>query len=78
MSSEIAQILYAITQEYEASKRGLEGLSYGTTRHDFIQQKTAAIGQYHTHLEELVGPERAITMIANTIWTPAEQREVPN
>jgi hypothetical protein len=73
MISEVAQILRTIEQEYEASKRGLEGLSSGSARHDFIQQKTENIAKHHDHLCHLVGPEKAIAMIANTIWTPTDQ-----
>ena len=71
--SEIAQILHQIEQEYESSKRGLEGLASGTARHDFIQAKTEAIANCHAHLTKLVGPEQAIALIAGTIWTPADQ-----
>jgi hypothetical protein len=76
-TSEIAQILHQIDQEYQASKRGLEGLASGTARHDFIQRKTEAIGQCHEHLSKLIGPEQAIALIANTIWTQPEQGVTP-
>ena len=71
--SEIAQILKQIDQEYQASKLGLEGLASGTPRHDFISKRTENIGRHHEHLAELVGPEQAIALIANTIWTPTDQ-----
>ncbi len=71
--SDVAQILKQIEQEYQASKQGLEGLASGTARHDFISKKTENIGKHHDHLTELVGPEQAITLIANTIWTSVEQ-----
>ena len=71
--SEMARILLQIEQEYEASKRGLEGLASGTARHDFIQAKTEAIANCHAHLTKLVGPEEAIALIAETIWTSTEQ-----
>ena len=73
MSSEVTHILKQIEQEYQASKRGLEGLASGTTRHDFISKKAENIGKHHDHLTELVGPEQAIALIANTIWTQSEQ-----
>jgi hypothetical protein len=73
MSSEVARILKNIEQEYQASKCALEGLSSGNARHDFISQKTQNIGKYHERLVELIGPEQAISIIANTIWTPADQ-----
>jgi hypothetical protein len=71
--SEIAEIKQRIQAEYEAAQQGLSGLSSGTARHDFIQAKTEMIGQYHEQLVELVGPEQAIALIANTIWSPADQ-----
>jgi hypothetical protein len=73
MDSEVTQLLRQIEQEYQASKRGLEGLASGTARHDFIQKRAENIGQCHEHLSELIGPEEAIALIANTIWTPTEQ-----
>jgi hypothetical protein len=73
MSSEVARILKNIEQEYEASKCALEGLSSGSARHDFISQKTQNIAKHHERLVELIGPEQAISSIANTIWTPADQ-----
>jgi hypothetical protein len=77
MMSEVARILKQIEQEYQASKCGLEGLASGMARHDFISKKTETIGKHHEQLAELVGPEQAIAMIANTIWTPIDQRIAP-
>jgi hypothetical protein len=71
--SEVARLLNQIEQEYQASKRGLEGLASGTARHDFINQKTENIGKHHERLVELVGSEQAITLIATTIWAPPDQ-----
>jgi hypothetical protein len=75
--SDVSRILKQIEQEYESSKRGLEGLASGTTRHDFIQQRAENIGQCHEHLSNLIGPEQAIALIANTIWTPRDQGVAP-
>jgi len=75
--SDVAQILKQIEQEYQASKRGLEGLASGSARHDFISKKTENIGKHHDHLTELVGPEQAIALIANTIWTPVDLGVAP-
>ena len=72
-NSEVAQLLRQIEQEYQSSKRGLEGLASGTARHDFIQAKTEAIANCHMQLTKLVGPEQAIAIIAETIWTPTDQ-----
>jgi hypothetical protein len=41
--SEVARLLGQIEQEYQASKRGLEGLASGTARHDFISIRTENI-----------------------------------
>jgi hypothetical protein len=71
--SDIACILKQIEQEYQASKQGLEGFASGTARHDFIQKRAENIGQCHEQLADLIGPEQAIALIANTIWTPTDQ-----
>jgi hypothetical protein len=71
--SEVSRLIKQIEQEYQASKRGLEGFASGTARHDFIQKRAETIGQCHEELTELLGPEEAIALIANTIWTPADR-----
>jgi hypothetical protein len=71
--SEISQIRQQIQAEYDAAKQGLSGLASGNARHDFIQSKTETIGQYHEQLVKLVGPEEAIALIADTIWSPADK-----
>jgi hypothetical protein len=71
--SEVARILTQIEQEYQASKRGLEGFASGTARHDFIQTRTENIGHCHERLSELLGTEQAIALIAATIWTQTDQ-----
>jgi hypothetical protein len=71
--SEVAQIRAQIQAEYEAAKQGLSGFASGTARHDFISAKTTNIGKCHEQLVELLGPEQAISIIANTIWTPTDQ-----
>jgi hypothetical protein len=73
MTSDIARILYTINQEYEASKNGLEGFSSGSARHDFISKRSENIGKQHETLSQIVGPEKAIALIADTIWTPTDQ-----
>ncbi|MBV9616282.1 MAG: hypothetical protein JO031_12565, partial [Ktedonobacteraceae bacterium] len=57
----------------QASKLGLEGLASGRARHEFIHARTENIGKCHEQLAQLVGPEQAISIIANTIWTAADQ-----
>lgn len=71
--SEIARILQQIDQEYRASKNALEGFASGAARHDFIQSKTETISKQYEHLATLVGADQAIILVANAIWTPADQ-----
>jgi hypothetical protein len=71
--SEVARILQQIESEYHASEQGLMGLACGTARHDFISAKTTAIGKHHEKLVELLGPEQAISIIANVIWSPIDR-----
>lgn len=71
--SEVAQILWQIEHEYQASKRVLTDFASGAARHDFIQAKAENIGKQHEKLVKLLGPEEAIALIANTIWTPTDQ-----
>lgn len=75
--SEVARLLAQISTEYQAAQRGLSGLSSGGARHDFISARTENIGKCHEELVELVGPEQAISIIAQTIWSPADQRAAP-
>ena len=37
--SEVARLLLRISQEYEAAQRGLTGLAFGTSKHEFITAK---------------------------------------
>ena len=71
--SEVAWIRRQIQDEYEAAKQGLLGLASGTAKHDFINARTENIGRHHEMLVELLGPEQAISMIANTIWSVTDQ-----
>lgn len=75
--SEVARLLAQISAEYQAAQSGLSGLSSGVARHDFISARTENIGKCHEDLTELVGSEQAISFIAQTIWSPADQRAVP-
>lgn len=75
--SEVARLLAQISTEYQAAQNGLSGLSSGGARHDFISARTENIGKCHEELTELVGPDQAISIIANVIWTPADQGTAP-
>ena len=69
--SEVARLLSQISVEYEAAQRGLMGLSYGTSQHDFITARMENIGQIHSQLRSLVG-DTAIAMIADQLNTTSQ------
>lgn len=46
--SEIAQLREQIAAEYKTARLGLEGLRYGTARHDFITARIERMGDLHT------------------------------
>ncbi len=56
--SEVAQLKSRIVEEYEAGKRGLEGLAE-TARHDFIRQRTENMSLCHSQLVALIGKAQA-------------------
>lgn len=66
--SEVARLLSQISAEYEAAQRGLTGLSYGISQHDFITARMENMGRIHTQLQSIVG-DSAIAMIAETLNT---------
>jgi ABC-type Fe2+-enterobactin transport system substrate-binding protein len=68
--SEVARLLSQISVEYEAAQRGLMGLSYGMSQHDFITARMENMGQIHSQLELLVGGDAAIAMIADRLNSP--------
>jgi hypothetical protein len=64
--SEVSRLLAQINDEYEAAQRGLYGLSYGNSRHDFITARLEHMGQLHNELREIVGDD-AIALIAEEL-----------
>ena len=77
MQSEVTHLLRQIEQEYQAAQQGPTGLASGTARHDFITSKAENMRKCHEKLIEIIGPEQAIALIANTIWTQSEQGVAP-
>ena len=65
--SEVARLLAQIRAEYEAAGRGLSGLAYGTSRHDFVTQKMNTVGKLHEELKALVGETPAIALIVEQL-----------
>jgi hypothetical protein len=64
--SEVARLLSQISEEYEAAQRGLTGLSYGMSQHDFITARMENMGQLHSQLQTIVG-DAAIAMVADRL-----------
>jgi hypothetical protein len=66
--SEVARLLCQIGEEYEAAKRGMTGLAYGMSQHEFITARMEHMGQLHNQLQTIVG-DCAIAMIADQLNT---------
>ena len=64
--SEVAQLLSQISEEYEAAQRGLNGLAYGASKHEFVTKRMENMGRLHGQLQSLVG-DLAIAMIAEQL-----------
>lgn len=64
--SEVARLLSQISAEYEAAQRGLTGLSYGTSQHEFITKRMENIQHLHVQLQTLVG-DTAIVLVATQL-----------
>ena len=64
--SEVARLLAQISAEYEAAQRGLSGLAYGTSQHEFITARMENLGQLHNQLQSIVGDD-AIGMVVDTL-----------
>jgi hypothetical protein len=64
--SEVARLLSQISAEYEAAQRGLTGLAYGTSKHEFITTRMENMGHIHSELQSIVG-DVAIALIADTL-----------
>lgn len=71
--SEVARLLTQISEEYEAAQRGLYGLAYGTSKHEFITKRMENMGKIHSQLEAIVG-DTAIALIANELNNCQQQQ----
>lgn len=61
--SEVAQLRQHIAEEYEAMRRGLNGLAYGTANHSFIDARMKRVDSYHEQLTKQVGEQEADSTI---------------
>ena len=65
-TSEVAQLMSRITQEYDAAQNALTGLASGVARHDFINARIENMSSLHEQLATVIGAEAAITFVAQT------------
>ena len=65
--SEVARLLAEIELSYQAARRGLSGLAEGVARHEFITKKMECIEEGRAALVGLVGSEKAMALIAQTL-----------
>lgn len=56
--SELQHLLKLISLEYESAQRGLTELSYGTSKHEFINQRIENMEHFRERVVELVGDEQ--------------------
>lgn len=65
--SEVARLRQQLADEYQASKRGLAGLAYGTSMHSFITRHMENMQRCQEQIEILVGHERAKQIFIETL-----------
>ena len=61
--SKVAHLMQQIALEYEAAERGLTGLAYGTSHHQFMTTRTENICHLQKQVLELVGPQEAAKLL---------------
>ena len=66
--SEVARLLQQIKAEYEAAERGLTGIAQ-VAQHSFITKRLENMGNAHEALQHLVGPDEAMTLLSQTVWS---------
>jgi hypothetical protein len=64
--SEVAHLLRQIETEYEAMQRGLAGYA-SVARHDFISASMKRMDVCHVALQQLVGEQEAVRLLAETL-----------
>lgn len=74
--SEVARLIREIEMRYTSARWGMEGTAIKAP-HEFITRQMENLGAIHEKLVELVGPDEAIKIVANNIWTPTDQGSKP-
>jgi len=75
--SEVARLIRDIEMQYMSAKWGLEGTAIKAP-HEFITKQMENLGVIHEKLVELVGPDEASKLVANSMWTPIDQGITPS
>jgi hypothetical protein len=70
LSSEVVQLRQRIRLEYEAAQQGLSGTAQGTAQHAFITRRLENMKAYHQVLQQLVGEQGAIKILAEVLELP--------
>jgi HD-GYP domain-containing protein (c-di-GMP phosphodiesterase class II) len=63
--SEVIQLRQKITEEYEAMKRDLSGLDWGTAKHDFIDAHMKRVDEYQKQLAKYIGEQEATLAVCD-------------
>ncbi|EFH86685.1 hypothetical protein KSD_37900 [Ktedonobacter sp. SOSP1-85] len=61
--SEIALLRQRIAEEYEAIKQGLNGLAWGTAKHEIMDLRMRRVDQYQGQLARHIGESEATLAI---------------
>ncbi|MBV8822513.1 MAG: hypothetical protein JO123_06965 [Ktedonobacteraceae bacterium] len=65
--SEVARTMQQIDAEREAAQRGLLGLAYGLSRHDFITRRMEAVADEAFRRREQDGDQEAFTYMTTAM-----------
>jgi hypothetical protein len=70
--SEVARLIREIEMRYTSARWGMEGTAIKAP-HEFITRQMENLGIIHEKLIGLVGTDEAIKIVADSLWTPADQ-----
>ena len=65
--SEVARLRQQIADEYIAAQRALNGLAFGTSKHQYITARMERMHVCHSALKDIVGEHEATRMMNDTL-----------
>jgi hypothetical protein len=71
--SDVKAIRERIEQEIESTRSGMSGLSTGSARHEFIQDRLENMSRTYEQLEPLIGQDRAVEILSSVMERMYEQ-----